>query len=200
MGSVLKIGIATDNYCPSRNKTGMDAKKKRITAMLVASGRGDRRAFRILYDETARFVFGAVVAILRDRHLAEDVAQEVYVMIWQRAARFEPERGHGLAWIAAIARNRAIDRLRMERARGFVTFEADVPDLIDETDASGQVVDRMTTKRLLANLKPEYRQALILAYYQGLSHSEIAEALNVPIGTAKSWVRRGLTVLRGLIG
>lgn len=170
--------------------------RHRLTELLEACGAGDRAAFRRLYDLSSRFVFGVVLAILRDAQMAEDVAQEVYISVWKRARSFDTGKGNPLAWIAAIARNRAIDRLRAERARGFISYTDEVPDIAGDAPPADLTVDAITVRRALADLRPEFRNALLLSYFKGYTHSELAGVMNVPVGTAKSWVRRGLAALK----
>jgi RNA polymerase sigma-70 factor (ECF subfamily) len=164
--------------------------------LIEACANEDRAAFRRLYDLSSRFVFGVVKAILRDAGMAEDVAQEVYVTIWKRAESFDVDRGNPLAWMAAIARNRAIDRLRAERARGFVRYTDEVPDIAGNDQPTELTVDAIAVRRVMADLRPEFRNAVLLTYFQGYTHSELAGVMNVPVGTAKSWVRRGLASLK----
>jgi len=171
-------------------------RRRRIAKLIGACGDGDRAAFRQLYELSSRFVFGIVIAVLRDQESAAEIAQEVYVSIWQRAESFDAKKGNPLAWMAAIARNRAIDRLRADRARGFVTVTDELPELASNDMPAGLMVEAMALRRALDDLRPEFRQALLLSYFQGYTHTELAGALDVPVGTAKSWVRRGLAALK----
>lgn len=172
---------------------------------------GDRVAFRAVYDQTSRIVFSIVLRILRSRDLAEDVTQECYVLLWQRADRFQSSRGKPLAWIASIARYRAIDRIRSDRARGVDTAapahapEFDLENCGSKSGAPGDtvslvgdgaIVDAMSIRKVLNDLKPDHRRAILLAYRYGYTHEELAQAMDVPLGTAKSWVRRGLKSMR----
>lgn len=173
------------------------AEQSRVMAdLLSACAEGDRLAFRRFYDLSSRYVFGVVLAILRDRDMAADVAQETYVRIWKRAGQFKSSCGNPMSWIGSIARNCAIDRLRAERARGFVEYSDDVPDVISNPDPASQTLDSMVIRRLLQDLRPEYRQALLLCYFQGYTYIELASVLDIPVGTAKSWVRRGLAAMK----
>ncbi|UWQ55952.1 sigma-70 family RNA polymerase sigma factor [Leisingera caerulea] len=180
-------------------KTGEAAQRRKLAKLLAATAEGDRAAFRRLYDLSIRFVFGIVVAVMRDQQLSEEIAQEVYVTIWKRAKTFDDQKGNPLAWMAAIARNRAIDRLRAERARGFVSFTDEVPDMADNKNEAELTVDAITLRRMLEDLRPEFRQALLLSYFRGYTHAELAAVLDVPLGTAKSWVNRGLAALREML-
>ncbi|KMW59400.1 RNA polymerase sigma-70 factor [Candidatus Rhodobacter oscarellae] len=128
--------------------------------------------------------------------MANDVAQETFVRIWKRADQFDAKFGNPLAWIGSIARNCAIDRLRSERARGFVEFTDEVPDIRLGSDPADMTIDSMVIRRLMQDLRPEYQRALMLCYFQGYTYKELASVLDIPVGTAKSWVRRGLAALK----
>ncbi|WP_299783228.1 RNA polymerase sigma factor [uncultured Roseobacter sp.] len=169
---------------------------RQLAQLLAACAEGDRAAFRRFYDLSARYVFGVVLSIMRDHDLAKEVAQEAFVRMWKRAHQYHPESGNPLSWIGTIARNCAIDRLRSERTRGFVEFTDDVPELSDQTDPATQTLDSLVIRRLMADLRPEHRKALMLCYFQGYTYIELASVMNIPVGTAKSWVRRGLAALR----
>lgn len=156
----------------------------------------NRAAFRRLYDLTSHRVFGIVLAILRNRAAAEEVAQEVYVQIWRQSGGFSSEQANPMGWISSIARNRAIDRLRAERARGFVQFTDDVPDLADTGKDADAPLDTIVLKRALSGLRPEYRKIILLSYYRGYTQSELSDFLDLPLGTVKSWMKRGLAELK----
>lgn len=168
---------------------------RRMSELIILCGGGDRDAFRELYELTSKRVFGILVAVLRDRLAAEEVAQEVYVQIWRQAETYKKELGSPLGWIATIARSRGIDRLRADRARGFVQFSDDVPDIADEKNISSPSEEMLLT-RALSELRPEYRKVILLSYFRGYTHVELAEILDLPIGTVKSWMKRGLAELR----
>lgn len=173
------------------------AEQSRLLAdLLGACAEGDRAAFRRLYEQSSRYVFGVALGILKDRDIAADVAQETYVRIWKRAGQFRPDSGSPTSWIGSIARNCAIDRLRSERARGFVQYSDEVPDIGGEADPAARTLDAMVITRLMKDLRPEYRKALLLCFFQGYTYVELAGVMDVPVGTAKSWVRRGLAALK----
>ena len=180
----------------TRSRPDGAEQRRRLAVLIEASAAGDRAAFRRLYDLSSRFVFGIIVSIVSESGIAEDVAQEVYVSIWKRADTFDTDKGNPLAWMAAIARNRAIDRLRAERARGFVSYSDEVPDIASGDPPVDLTVEAITVRRALADLRPEFQNVLLLYYFKGYSHSEIAGVLDIPIGTAKSWLRRGLAALK----
>ena len=173
-----------------------DATHEALTGLLQSCSQGDRAAFRRLYDLTSHRVFGIVLSILRDRAVAEDIAQEVYVQIWRSSAENGTPTSNTLAWISAIARNKAIDRLRADRVRGFVAFTDDVPDIAGNCPTESQSAAAMDVRRALATLRPEYRKVLLLSYFRGYTQSELAVLLDTPIGTIKSWMTRGMTDLR----
>jgi RNA polymerase sigma-70 factor (ECF subfamily) len=182
---------------PGPDPEGVTAQNRwRVAGALARAAADDRSAFRDLYALTSRLVFGIVLAIVRKREIAEEVTQDAYLCIWRRAASYDPAKGNPLAWIAAIARNRAIDRLRAEQTRGFVTADDELPEIDDGIDHAGRTVESMTVRRLLAGLRPEHRQALLLAYFRGYTNTELAAVLGVPVGTVKSWLRRGLIALK----
>ena len=180
---------------PAR-RSGLAQDPERLRSLIEAAGGGDRQAFRQLYALSSRYLFGLVLAVLHRREMAEEVLQEAYVTIWQRASSYDRNKGSPMAWLSTIARNKAIDRLRAERARGFVSFTDEVPDIAIDFDPETASTDAITIGRILTEMKAEYRDALILSYFRGYTHAELAKALGVPLGTAKSWVRRGLAAVK----
>ena len=161
------------------------------------------RALAALYDAYSNILFGLALRILHSRTEAEDVLQEVFVQVWQRAANFDASRGRPFTWLVTLARSRAIDRLRSSSSRERATLEAarevtdSVMDAADDAEKSeqGEIV-----RRALAELPEEQRSTLVLAYFEGLTQSEIAARLNSPLGTVKTRMRSGLIRLRALLG
>jgi RNA polymerase sigma-70 factor (ECF subfamily) len=192
---VILLIQATYSAAPGADQ-GDDARGRLIGELVLACAGGDRPAFRRLYELSSPKVFGVLVGMLRDRDAAAEVAQEVYVSVWRNAASFRPERGSALGWLVTIARNRAIDRLRAARARGVSARIDDFPDLAADTAPAESAVDALALRRALLALRPEPRRALLLVFFRGYTHEEVARALNVPVGTSKTWVRRGLMALR----
>jgi RNA polymerase sigma-70 factor (ECF subfamily) len=165
-----------------------------LAALLVATGAGDRRAFKALYDATSRRLFGVALLILRRRDAAEDVLQEAYLRVWTQARQFDPERGPALAWLSRIVRNMAIDRLRRER------INEDIADHADTLAGPAAPLDaRVDLSRGLARLGADQRTILELAFGHGCTHEELVARLGLPLGTAKSRVRRGLQQLRACL-
>lgn len=162
--------------------------------------RGDQSGLADLYDRHARFVYSLALRVLRDSGDAEDVVQEVFCQVWRQASRFDVSRGNLAAWIVTLTRTRAIDALRRRKARPPLTNDAKPVECAD--DSPGIDVQVMWEGRArdirnaLDNLPLLQRVAIELAFFDGLTHSEIAERLEVPLGTVKTRVRQGLLRLR----
>ena len=170
---------------------------KELGALIAAAGGGDRGAFRALYDATSAKLFGVVLRIVRDRDVAEDVLQETYLKVWRKAEIFDPAYGRPITWLAAIARNRAIDRVRASGARRWQAGDED--EDIMERLADPRQFDlglRETLKVCLERLDAEGRDCVVLAYCLGLSREELAERFERPVGTIKTWLHRNLLALR----
>jgi RNA polymerase sigma-70 factor (ECF subfamily) len=168
----------------------------------MASGDGD--ALRELYDAHARAVYSLAIRILRSQSDAEDIVQEVFVQAWRSAARYDATRGTVAGWLLMLAKSRAIDRLRSRRARPELSDEAGAPEPADTGAAPDiQVVRGEQASRVKAALEQLpllQRTALELAYYEGLTHAEIADHLEQPLGTVKTRIRQGLLKLRDALG
>jgi len=173
---------------------------KGLSDALARVAKGSRPALEEVYSRTAAKLFGLCLRILGDRSEAEDVVQEVYVSVWRRAGSFDPARASPITWLAAIARNRAIDRLRSTgRTRRAEPIEAafDQPDGSD--DAFTRIAATQECTRLMGcvdELEQQTSAAIRSAFFDGLTYSELAQRSNVPLGTMKSWIRRGLLRLR----
>ena len=169
-----------------------------INKLLPQVADGDRAALKAVYDATASRLFAILLRMVKRREVAEDLLQDTYVTVWQKAFQFDAARGDGTAWLSSIARRKAIDRLRVSN-REMIGLDA-VIDSIDSAQghdkAEVEPETRLTLSHLRKNLKPDVNRALELCYVMGLTHEELAEEMNVPLGTAKSWVRRGLSQLK----
>jgi RNA polymerase sigma-70 factor (ECF subfamily) len=169
---------------------------------LVASG--DRAAFAALYDGTVSRVFGLVRRLLVDPAQAEEVTQEVYLEIWQIATRYEPTRGSAITWMLTLAHRRAVDRVRSAQASRDRDTRIGIRDFAPEYDSVAEAaevqIESERVKRALDKLTELQRQAVTLAYFRGLSHSEVANLLRVPVGTVKTRLRDGLIRLRDELG
>lgn len=176
---------------------------KQIAEWLAAIARGDERAFQKLYHATSAHLFALLVRILRTEDNAEDALQDVYVKIWQKAHTYKPERGAPLSWLMSIARYRALDLLRRHDPQGSMPEDPNLEALVlEDTHAAGPQTNNETMQTLnaidqcLHTLRSDQRRGLLLVYYQGLTHQEMAAQLGIPLGTAKSLIRRGLISLR----
>jgi RNA polymerase sigma-70 factor, ECF subfamily len=171
--------------------------------LLHAIARGDEGALARLYDAYRVILFGLLVRILNSREEAEDILQEVFLQVWRRAGDFDENRGRPFTWLVTLTRSRAIDRLRLlaARQRLAVAAERDQPDqasdAFSDTVRSGQ---REIVRQALAELPEEQRHTLMLAYFEGLTQSEIASKLGAPLGTVKTRMRSGMIKLRTLLG
>ncbi len=171
---------------------------------LVRAAGGDQRAFAELYDASAPRVFGLVLRILVDRAQAEEVAQEVYLEAWRRAERFDPARGAAISWLLQIAHARAVDRVRSSQAQrdrdariGLRDTAVPIDDVAERVETS---LESARARRALSELSAAQREAIELAYFGGLTQTEIAERIGAPLGTVKTRMRDGMRRLRELLG
>ncbi|MCR0984352.1 sigma-70 family RNA polymerase sigma factor [Roseomonas populi] len=169
--------------------------------LIRAVAAGETGALRRLYDAQGSRLFGIALAILRDRDAAADALHDAVLKVAARAAQFDPARGEGAAWLGAIARNVALD---LARARGRETLSDD-PALGDAAVAP-EALDRLAAAQqhgrlrdCLASLEARNRESILLAFVHGLSHAQIAARLELPLGTVKAWIRRGLLRLKGCL-
>nr|WP_265919683.1 sigma-70 family RNA polymerase sigma factor [Cupriavidus nantongensis] len=176
----------------------------RLEELLQAVAVGERQALRAIYDLTATKLFGLALRITGRRDWAEDVVQESFVSIWHHAGDYRPELAAPITWMTAIVRNRALDCLR-RAAAARVPQTAELDEdlgawLADDAAGPAELAEASqqarALNRCLQRLEQPQRQAIMLAYLQDLSHAELAERLRAPLGTVKSWIRRGLERLR----
>lgn len=170
-----------------------------LADVLARVAAGERAALEVLYRQTSAKLYGVCLRILRDRTEAEEVLQEVFVTIWRRADAYEPAKGSAMTWLAAIARNRAIDRVRARRTRTAPMEEAEM--LADPLPLAGELLEADDRYRKLATclegLEPRTASAIRQAFFDGLTYEALAERSDTPLGTMKSRIRRGLLALRG---
>jgi RNA polymerase sigma-70 factor (ECF subfamily) len=174
------------------------------SAQLIAEiARGDRDAFARFYDRHASLVHTFAVRLLRERGEAEEVVQDVFLQVWRQASAYSAERGTPEAWLITMTRSRGIDKLRSRRRRDEMARPADNLDRMPEPSvaetAAGRAEARATIGGALADLPPAQRGVLELAYFDGLTQSEIAARLGEPLGTVKTRMRSGLERLRGAL-
>lgn len=174
-----------------------------LIALLARVAERDRTAFSALYAATSAKLYGVVWRILPSKDRAEDVLQDVYVKIWNRAASFDPAKASPITWMATIARNRAIDEVRrrtplsIEDAPQALEVPAEGPDPLE---AAQQSTELQRLQDCLQGLEAERREIVLLAYYTGLSRDEIAQRFGHPVGTIKVWLHRSLAQLRKCLG
>ncbi|MFL9841906.1 sigma-70 family RNA polymerase sigma factor [Sphingomonas sp. ST-64] len=187
----------------SPNPPLADLARARLSGALIAVGRGDRAALAEVYALTSAKLFGICLRICRDRDDAEDVLQAVYVKVWQRAGRFDPARASPITWLATIARNSAIDRLRATPVRNAAPIEAaqQVPDERPLADSVIEEAEQQHRVHLcMSELEARARAAISAAFFGGATYAQLAEREAVPLGTMKTWIRRGLLQLRACLG
>ena len=172
-----------------------------LVSLVESVAAGDQSALAALYDATNRFIYSLILRVLGDMGSAEEVLIDVYTQLWRQAASYDANRGAPLAWMATIARSRAIDRLRSswqdQHRKESLDVLGDAPANAASPEESAAASERQRFVREALNLlTPEQRRVIELAYYSGLSHSEIAEKLNQPLGTVKTRTRLGMMKLR----
>ena len=161
----------------------------------------DVSAFEELYDRHSRLVYALVLRILQQATTAEEVVQDVFLQLWRNAAQYDASRGPFVPWLLTLARNRALDHLRLksERQRRREDQVEELPPVVTIPDFEGALDEQRRATRvreLMTSLNPQQKRAIELAYFEGLSHSEIAGTLQEPLGTVKSWIRNGLLRLK----
>ena len=196
--------------------TDWTERSQTLAAALSRVALGDRAAFSQLYQLSSAQMFGVILRINSDRAQAEDTLQECFVNIWRAAQGFDPARAQPMTWLTSIARNRAIDSLRRRKAE-VVTVDSHTRDDDDDSEDRDwlaalpssdagplellqQAAKAQNLTHCIGRLSAEQQQCVALAYYQGLSHAEVAQHLVQPLGTVKSWVRRALMALKDCLG
>lgn len=195
----LTVSVSTERM--SFEDSGMQE-----TILLKRISEGDRRSFSDLYDRFSRVLFATAYSVLHNRELSEDVVQEVFIQIWQKASLFNPGKGKPLTWAMTLTRNRAIDRMRSIQRRGHLMEELleaeSVEEQLDKKDSLTSAVLGETSVLLqeaLAKLPASQRIAIEMTFISSLSMREVSEKLGEPLGTVKARVRRGLMRLRDLL-
>ena len=197
--------VRGNNVVPAKHADDLRAVEQARLDLIRGIAAGDQRALGELYDSTNRSVFGLVLRILNDPSNAEEVTLEVFTQVWRQAANYDPRRGTPSAWILTIARSRAIDRFRStdqtrRRQEPLATVETARSDGADPEESASEAERREIVRSALDSLPPEQRQVIELAYFGGLSHSEIAAECSLPLGTVKTRTRLAMGRLRTALG
>ena len=182
---------------------GPTAVNARLAALLAQAGLGNRAAFADLYESTKSKLFAVTLRIVRERHIAEEVLQDSFVNIWNNATKYAVAHSAPMTWMTAIVRNRSLDIVRRpflevqdEDDYFAINMEDERPGPDDQLVARR---DQVRIERCMKGLDGEQQQTISLAFFQGLSHSEVADHLGKPLGTVKTHIRRGLLKLKGCL-
>ena len=195
--------VANDPSVPFGGIGSLPELTSGLESLIEASAAGNRAAFSALYDAAAPQLFGLALRILKRRDWAEDVLQETLISAWRNAGDYRRELGSGKAWLTVILRNRALDRLRRETAARLEPAGDAMREVTDPSPSaldltiSGEAGRRLTA--CLDQLEEVQKRAILLAYFDGLTHEELAARIAAPLGTVKSWIRRGLQRLKGCL-
>ncbi|NVE94809.1 sigma-70 family RNA polymerase sigma factor [Altererythrobacter lutimaris] len=174
--------------------------REALKAAMIRLADGDRAALEEIYVATRVKLFGICLRILGDRKEAEDALQDVYINLWQRADRYDPSRASPISWLATFARNRAIDRLRVGKVRGGAVAEDEAFEISDDAPLADELlIDAERAARVhtcLETLSDNQRENIRAAFFDGFTYAELADRSSVPLGTMKSWIRRGMARLK----
>lgn len=185
--------------CTSEVHRNPGVKQLDADDQLKRVARGDRLAFRELYDGASPRLFAMILRLVRNRTMAEDVLQDVFLRIWRSAGQYDSGRGTAIAWMVAIARNRAIDLIRQNVGPLAAARTGDddlLAEIADPHDAEAVLSDLDGLRRCLGLIEPEKRACLLAAYYEGASREELAQHYGQPVNTIKTWLHRALASLR----
>lgn len=179
---------------------------QRLVDLMKRVALQDHASFKQLYDLTSGHLYGVAMRFVRKRELADEILQDAFINVWQQAGGYSATLSTPMTWLISVVRNKSLDRLRKGKIESDSTDALDVDatgqgqeeaiDHADPQDLFDAATEKFELNRCLSLLEPPQRQSLALAYYNGLSHSEVAEHLQVPLGTAKAWLRRGLERLK----
>lgn len=178
------------------------ADAEHLAQLLADTAMGNQASFRALYAASSPHLFGLLLRMLKRRDWAEEALQDCYLKVWQKAETYQPQKGTPLTWLMTVARYRALDLLRIKRPEVEMPEEgeeqpysmADASESPEDRAIEGEGMGRL--ENCMKGLQEEQRQSVLLAYYEGYTHQELASRLGAPLGTVKSWVRRGLARLR----
>ncbi|MEM9480606.1 MAG: sigma-70 family RNA polymerase sigma factor [Verrucomicrobiota bacterium] len=191
---------------PTAKKTKIESNPEEEAVWLRAVANGDRIAFRQLHDRFKGVIYTTIYKVLNDHQDTEDVMQEVFAQIWQKAKLFDSQRGKPLTWCTTMARNRAIDRIRSKQRRARLRDALEEENKKEEPLTTRDSLDVVTAnetsgivRTAVMELSDEQREAIELAYFAGLTQNEVADRLGEPLGTIKARIRRGITKLQGKV-
>lgn len=174
-----------------------------LAVLLAKTSLGDQRAFEQLYQLSSPRLYALALLVVKQKDLAEDALQDAFVSVWHSAASFLPDKGSAYTWLSTIVRNKCLDKLRRQPPNKVdlspEQWESIIDDCQQPLDESLADADAKRLNKCLEHLDDNQRKSLVLAYFQGFSHSELAKQLSAPLGTAKAWVRRGLDKLKGCL-
>jgi RNA polymerase sigma-70 factor (ECF subfamily) len=180
-----------------------DAGRTRLIATLARVAEGDRAALRLLYDATSAKLFGVCLRISQDREIAEDILQDVYLKVWNRAGRYDAAKASPITWLCTIARNTAIDWRRASAAPPMLSDDAAL-DVADDRPTATDMIEadqeRTRVFECLDALEERSARAIRAAFFDGYTYAQLADRMKVPLGTMKSWVRRGLLQMKACLG
>ncbi len=171
-----------------------DTRTTLLVELLAATADGDKTAFARLYRLTSPKLFAIALRILKQETRAQECLQESYLSVWRQAAIYQPGKASPMTWLVTITRNRAIDLLRKQRSQP-ITEGAEIETFCSPGNPVS-LTDQMAMQKCLDELKEAQQDCIRLAYFEGLTHPELAERLKLPVGTIKTWIRRGLQQLR----
>lgn len=184
----------------------LNERRSQLAQSLLAAGRGDESAFADLHRATHSYLYHVALRVLGTPAQAEEVLQDAYLSIWLQARRYQPELGSAMTWLITVVRNQAISALRAQRAERHTVSLSDGSNHLEETIAADEdesdpirhafyASARGRLPRALDRLEPAQRQAIALTFGHGMAHAEISAHMNAPLGTVKSWLRRGMSRL-----
>lgn len=198
------LEVAASGAALARAGVAATATEEQLAAWIAAIAQQDERALVALYDASFSRVYGLVRRIVHNTALAEEVVEDAYFQVWRQALRFDPARGKALTWLLAMARSRAIDALRREARFAHAPLDEEAPDLPGERPLQDELLDlarhHADLHQALMRLGAQPRQLVSMSFFRGLSHQEIADQMDLPLGTVKSQIWRALQALRAALG
>ncbi len=175
---------------------GHARERQQVDGLIERVAKGEPIALSHLYSSVAPKLFANLMLTVRSRGTAEDLLQEAFITIWRKSHQFDRSKGTAEAWLHTVAKRKAIDALRRERKLTVATQLEANRLACDPPEDSAEVETALTIQACLQRLRPEIRKAVLWSFVHGFTNAEIADRMNVPVGTVKSWIRRGLTLLR----